>query len=323
VLLPPAASAGTAKLKFAFFSSDREFAFRGVVKAFADAVNVAADGAVEIELYPGGVLERNYAKQAQLVLSGEADIAWAQPALTPDLFPDNGVMELPGLFRDLREAALVHTRLAQGGVLRGYDQFVVVGALATNPLVIHTRMPAFSLDDLAHKRIRSSSRTEGMVLKALGMVPYEVPITETSGALNRGMIDGATAALEAFADFGISRFTQYHYMLGLGCVPLLVVMNKRKFDELSEPVQNLIRRHGGDWMAARYVATAGAYNAEVLQRLKSDPRRSAIEPTAAERARAALAFEATIRDWTSADPRRRQLLERVQAELAILRASGR
>ena len=104
-LLPFPADAAPIKLKFSFFSSDREYAYESVVKPFVNAVNLEGKGIVEIELYPSGALGRSYAQQMQLVLSGDADIAWINPALTPEQFPDNSVIELPGLFRDANEAA--------------------------------------------------------------------------------------------------------------------------------------------------------------------------------------------------------------------------
>ena len=135
-LLPVPAGAAPIKLKFSFFSSDREYAYEGVVKPFVNAVNLEGKGIVEIELYPSGELGRSYAQQAQLVLSGDADIAWINPALTPEQFPDNSVLELPGLFRDANEAAQVFTRIAGSGSLKGYEDFFLIAALSDLPMIV-------------------------------------------------------------------------------------------------------------------------------------------------------------------------------------------
>ena len=47
---------------------------------------------------------------------------------TSDRFSDDTIIELPGLFRDMREATLVYTRLIAAGALRGYEDFFVIGA---------------------------------------------------------------------------------------------------------------------------------------------------------------------------------------------------
>src|ERR1700690_2745531 len=101
-LLPVASLAEPIKLKLAYFSSDREPAYVSMLQPFVEAVNKQGKGLVEIVPYPGGTLGRSYAQQAQLGRDGGADLAWINPSLTPDLFPDNDVLQFPGLFRDLK-----------------------------------------------------------------------------------------------------------------------------------------------------------------------------------------------------------------------------
>ena len=124
-LLPAAAAAEPIKLKMAYFASDREPPYVSVLQPFAEAVNKQAKGVIEIVPYAGGALGRIFSQQAQLVLDGVADMAWVNPNLTPERFPDNDVLEFPGLFRDLREAALVSSRMVAAGELRGYEDFYV------------------------------------------------------------------------------------------------------------------------------------------------------------------------------------------------------
>jgi TRAP-type C4-dicarboxylate transport system substrate-binding protein len=316
-----AANAEPIKIKFAFFASDREFAFRGVVKPFADAVNLDGNGIVEIALYPSGALERSYAQQAQLVLSGGADMAWIHTALTPEQFPDNGVIELPGLFRDAQEATQVYARVAASGSLRGYEDFFLLAALGTAPLTIHMRTPAASLEDLKDKKIRASSRTEGVVLKALGMEPESIPINQASDAINRGAIDGATASLEVLADFGISRFATNHYMLGLGSVPIIIAMNKKRFDGLPEAAQYVIRKYSGQWLRSRHIDTINAYGAEILDKLKADSRRNVINPSQPELDKSRDTFNFVMNQWVVKDPRNGELLKIVETEIARLRST--
>ena len=98
-------------LKWAVFTPDSEVTFRTVMKPFAETVQRETDNAVVFDLFPNGALGRNPGQQPQMVIDGVADVAWVIPSYSPGRFPDTEVLELPGLFKDLREASLVSTRL--------------------------------------------------------------------------------------------------------------------------------------------------------------------------------------------------------------------
>ncbi len=90
-------------LKWAVFTPDSEVTFRTVMKPFAEAVQRESDNAVAFDLFPNGALGRNPGQQPQMVIDGIADVAWVVPSYSPGRFPDTEVLELPGLFTDLRE----------------------------------------------------------------------------------------------------------------------------------------------------------------------------------------------------------------------------
>src|SRR5262245_39900483 len=105
------AAAEPIKLKLSFFSSDRSMIYAAAVKPFVDAVNREAKGLLEIEVFFSGALGKSPAQQPNLVADGVADIAYIVPSYTPERFPDTAVIEMPGLFRDGREATLVYSHL--------------------------------------------------------------------------------------------------------------------------------------------------------------------------------------------------------------------
>jgi TRAP-type C4-dicarboxylate transport system substrate-binding protein len=123
----------------------------------------------EVPLYSGGILGKEIAQQPQVVLDGAADIAFVVPGYTPDRFPDNSVLELPGLLSDMREATLVYAQLLAVDALKGYGGFFVIGAFVTKAESIHSRVPINSIRTLPEKnesgriplraRIRFKNRT--------------------------------------------------------------------------------------------------------------------------------------------------------------------
>lgn len=320
-LFPLGAVAEPIKLKLGYFSSDRTLLYRAAVKPFADAVNAEAKGLIEIEVHFSGALGKDVAQQPQLVLDGTADIAFVIPGYTPDRFQDNTIMELPGLFRNTREATLVFTRLIAANVLKGYEGLVVIGAFATEPETIHTRAPIASLGDLKGKKIRVNNVMQAAALEQLGMSPILMPINKVSDAIIGGTIDGAAVPPSPLVEFGIGRFVTYHYFVRLGVAPLLVLMNRKRFDGLPKHAQDMISKYSAEWAAARFIEINEADNGQLMDQLKSDPKRKAIFPSQSDLDTAQVGFKAVIEQWLAKGPRNRELLAAVETEIGKVRTT--
>lgn len=320
VLLPVAAVAEPIKLRLAFFTSDRISLYTDMIKPFVDAVNNEAPDALQIQVYSSGALGKAPDQQAQLVLDGIADIAFVIPGAT-DRFPDNAVVELPGLFQGLREASMVFTALVAAQALRGYEDFTVIGAFATEPESIHTRTAIASLDDLRALKIRVSSPTESSALKQLGMQPVPGPVTAVSEAISSGAIDGAAIAPALLQEFGIGRVATYHYLLRTSAGSLSLLMNRKKYQSLPVQAQNIIRKYSGTWAAARFADGYEKINAQAIEQLRADSRRKVIMPSQPELDRAQVAFKAVTEEWAARSPHNRDLLDLATAEVVKLRST--
>jgi TRAP-type C4-dicarboxylate transport system substrate-binding protein len=323
LLLPFTAAGDPIKLRLAFFTSDRAFTYHTFVKPFVDAVNSEGRDLVEIEVYFGGALGKPVKIQPQLVLDGIADLALIVPGYSPEQFSDNDVMELPGLFATAREASIVFTRLLAQHVLRGYDDFFVVGAYATDPQNIHSRRPIGSLDDLRGLTIRVNNLREAQVVERFGAAPAIVPINQVAEAITRGTIDAATAPPGALLEFGIGRVAANHFMLRLGVAPLALVMNRNKLNSLPPAVQNIIRKYSGEWIAERASKASNFYDEEAMILLTADARRRVITPSQSDTEQADRIFKAVADEWSRSSPRNRQLLFMAESEIAKIRATDR
>jgi TRAP-type C4-dicarboxylate transport system substrate-binding protein len=322
-LLPAVANADPITLKLAFFSSDRSTTYLASVKPFVDAVNAEGKGLVEIVLYSGGVLGREIARQPQVVLNGEADIAFVVPGYSPERFPDNSLVELPGLFRNTREGTEVYTRLIAQNALKGYEDFVVIGAYITEPSTIHSRTPINSIDDLKGKRLRVNNPGEAVALEALGALPVQMEIIRIAAGVSSGIIDGAAVPKTPLNDYGIKRVVTNHYMLGTSGSPLALVMNRRAFEALPTPVKDLIRKYSGEWAAAQFIESYDRWDQLALEQLESDLQRNVVFPSSSDLDRAESTFRWVTANWLEEKPRHRELLQKAEDELIKLRTTPR
>jgi TRAP-type C4-dicarboxylate transport system substrate-binding protein len=307
------------KLKLSYFSSDRTMLYLGGVKPFVDAVNAEAKGLLEIEVYFSGALGKVPAQQPQLVRDGVAALAYIIPGYTADQFPDNAVIELPGLFRDQHEASLVFTRLIAAKALRGYEDFVVINAFTAEPHSVHTRQPITSLADLKGLKIRANNPTEAATFEKLGMLATVMPVNQISEGISKGVIDGAAVPPAMLNEFGVGRLTGYHYILHADAPSLALVMSSKAFASLPAKAQDIIRKYSGEWAVARSNEFFEAINEKSMAQLTSDPDRKVIFPSQAELPRIQAAFKEVIDAWDAKSPRNHQLLEMAKAEIEKLR----
>jgi TRAP-type transport system periplasmic protein len=310
-------------LKWAVFTPDSEVTFRTVMKPFAETVQRETDNAVVFDLFPNGALGRNPGQQPQMVIDGVADVAWVVQSYSPGRFPDTEVLELPGLFKDLRESSLVATRLNKRKVLNDYGDFYVIGLWGTAPYSIHTNYPVNSIADLKGKTIRASSKNESAALRAFGAVPIGMPVTEIPEAISRGTISGTTSHMAPFFDFGLDRVTNNHFFIGLGVVPLAVLMNKKKFDALPEAARAAVERNAGDALTKKWIDSITSYNAANLEKLKSNPKNKVVFPSQAELDEAQRLLTPVRDEWVAVSERHKELKAALDSELAAVRGEGK
>jgi TRAP-type C4-dicarboxylate transport system substrate-binding protein len=141
-------------------------------------------------------------------------------------------------------------------------------------------------------------------------------------AIKRGAIDGAALAPTALFDFRVAAVAKNHYLLRGGVAPLVVLMNRKKFDSLPQAAQDLIRKYSGEWTAAAWIKSFGASERFSLDKIKLDSTRKVVEPSPADRAAAQRAYKSLMESWAAKSPRNRELLNTIEADLATIRSSS-
>jgi TRAP-type C4-dicarboxylate transport system substrate-binding protein len=320
-LIPLSATAETIRLKLSFFGSDRSQTYLFGIKPFVDAVNAEGKGLVAIDVRPNGALGKLQAQQPQLVLDGIADIAFVVPGVTPYRFPDNVLLEQPGIFRNAREGTLVYTRLVAANALHGYQDFFVIGAYTPDPSFIHSRNPIGSLSALKGQKISASNPIGAEALQRLGATPTVLEVQKLATGISKGTVDGAILSPTGLFQFGVSRVATNHYLLGVGVVPLALVMNRKTFDALPETAKAVIRKYSGEWTAAAWIKSFGIEEKQLLDKLKSDPERKVVEPSPTDRESVRRIYRSMIDAWDAKSARNRQLSTMVERDLATIRSS--
>jgi TRAP-type C4-dicarboxylate transport system substrate-binding protein len=254
------------------------------------------------------------------LLDGVADIAFVNPSLGPGRFPDDQVFELPGLLQNLKEGVKLYEELLKANLLRGYSDYYVVGAFMNPQYMVFARRPIKSLADLKGMKVRINGAVIGQTVKELGMVPILMPPNEVVEAMGRGTIDATTTVPAAIVDFGIDRVTSHDYLLPLGAGPLAVLMNRKKFESLPKPAQDVIAKYSIRWIDDTYIRDLGQYNDELIAKFRADPKRTVTAPSQADIASLQPVYQKVTAEWVAKSPDNAELLSKARELLAGIRA---
>jgi TRAP-type transport system periplasmic protein len=310
------------KLKFAVFTPDAEMTHQIVMKPFVARVNKDAGGAVVIETFPNGALGRNPGLQTKMLNDGIADIAWVIPSYTPGVYLDDDVFELPNIIQDSVEGSVAAWRLLQKNMLRGYEQYYMIGLFTSSPYTFHTNYKVTKAEDLKGKKIRGVGAISTESIKALGAVPEGMPFTQLVEAISRKVIDGTTGHPIAIFDFGVVRVTDSHYLGKIGTVTLGIFMSKKKFDSLPAPAKAAIEKHRGEELSRAFGKMSEDRNKELVAEWKKDAKRTVTEQSKGDMAAWDKMLAPVVSAWEGKDARNKALLAALRQELAKVRAGN-
>ena len=244
-----ALAAQTKLIKVAAFVPEKSVGVSKVIKPWMNAVQADVGDAAKLQGFWGGTLGKSPTKQYELVKNGVADVSWVLPGYTGGQFPQMGVFELPFLFRNGVEASLVGWKLHEQGLLKGLEDVHLIGFFASEPNALFMREPVNSLADLANKKIRSAGAIQAKWLEMLKAAPQTLTAAEMNEALNRGTIDGVLQGWTGMRTFKTLPLVKQAYVVPVGVIPFLLVMNKKTWESLPKPVQDAVMKHGATKMA--------------------------------------------------------------------------
>lgn len=313
-------SADEVVLRLSFFGGTNDSTYSKVVKPWLDGINADGKGILKIEGYPAGSLVPNPRAQVKAVTDGVADIAFVVFSYTPGRFPDNSVMELPTLYKDVKESADVIRTLYEKGMLRGFDQFYVPMLVTTYPYNFHTVKPVKTLADLKGLKLRAGGPVAGAAMRAIGVVPVGMPIPAVAENISKGVLDGTAVDWNVMYSFRINEVAKNHYMQLFSTVPIGLLMLKKKFDALPPKAQELLKSHSGRVLDNSFVKVTTEIQAKWLAKTKATPGHTIVYPDAADEAAYQKIMDGVIAKWAKGNDRRQKILGIVKAELKKVRS---
>lgn len=245
-LASQAASAET--LKLAHWVPPQHTLTASTIEPLKNGVEAETNGELTIDVYPGGELGKGPLEQYVRAVQGVADIVWGLEGYTSSQFPKTMVSELPGVLPEGKAGYEI--------LWDAYDAGEISGEFpGTIPLALWLSEPNIFImkdrdirtpDDLKGLKIRVSGSAAAAVIEALGATPVQMPAGEIYNSLQTGLIDGVVTGASAVSDFKLDEVAN-SYTLGapLGRISFYLVMNKAKYDGLSDAFKKAIDDNSG------------------------------------------------------------------------------
>jgi len=244
------ALAETVTLKFHTFVPMPANSNAKFVKPWADKVAAESNGEIKVEMYPSMQLGGKPPQLVDQVREGAVDIIWTVAGYTPGRFPRLEVFDLPfmpGTALATSQAAQEYIETVGADDLKDYK---VLAVHVHAPGKFHTKETLIkSSADLKGLKMRGPTRTISQMLGSLGASPVGMPVPQVAPSLSKGVIDGMVVPWEIMPSFKLHELTKAHTNVagerGLYTTPFLFLMNKAKYNSLSDAQKKVIDANSG------------------------------------------------------------------------------
>jgi len=282
VSLVGASTAHAETLRLTSFEPPSAYITSKIIAPWAEEVTAASNGALKIELFAGGTLGRSPAQQLKLVEDGVADIAWVIPGYTPGRFDAGTVGELPFLVQNSATGSKAMWSMYEQGHFKGdYEKFKLLCVCVSSPAFIGATKEIRIPDDVRGLKMRAPGPTQLKVLEALGAIPVGgITATTAAEAISRGVIEGTLLEFSASETFSMDEVITHYNTVRLGATPMLVLMNRQRFDGLPEAAKAAVDQFAGEAFSTRFGTLFDAYVAGARQRIAAQYKPSILDPDA-------------------------------------------
>lgn len=308
------------QLKYAYAGSPASLAYTEAVVPFAEQITRAADGAIEVKLFPGNALASAQNVYDRL-LNGVFEMCYGILGFYQEQFPKATVAMLPFESGNAHEAGLALWRLHERGVMG--DEMAAVKVLAlpvfTN-MSIHARKPIQAMADFQGVKVATMSRTMGDIVDRLGGTPIALPHTDFYAGLQRGTVGAAGVGWVGLKGLKLAEVTSYHLEVPLMGEGGFHFMNKAAFAKLPAQAQAAIDAASGVKFSDMLAAAIQKMDDDGRSYTLGLPGHALVQLPDAEVARWRNQLAPLTEAWVKATPDGARVLSAYREEVARIRA---
>ena len=172
---------------------------------------------------------------------GIADVTYVNPGYQPGRFPIIGAGELPFLMSDAKGGSMALDAWYRKYAEKEMKDVKFCLAFIHSPSSFHSRTKKIVVpDDIKGMKIRPAHATMANFVTQLGGTNVQSSAPEVRDIIERGVADAVTFPWGSVLLFGIDKVTKYHMEAPLYVTTFAFVMNKDKYNQMSDKQKKAI-----------------------------------------------------------------------------------
>ena len=228
------------------------------MQEWADSVNAASNGGLNISVYPGGALA-GQDTVVEAMQTGACQIAMVYVPTYDALFPLTNAIGLPMIgINDTETATKVLWDLYENNadMAAEFDDYVLIHMYGNAcGYLMMANTPVSTFDQMNGLKIRSAGGSTTDWLVACGAAPLTIGAPEVYESLEKGLIDGNIGSGSQVKSWNLGEVDHYFVDMPIYSGVWLTLMNKDSFNSLSAEMQDVIMQFAGE----EYSITLGNY----------------------------------------------------------------
>jgi TRAP-type C4-dicarboxylate transport system substrate-binding protein len=282
------------------------------------AVEKASGGTIKSRVYPAQQLGKAF-DHYDMARDGIADVTYVNPGYQPGRFPIIGAGELPFLMSDAKGGSMGLDAWYRKYAATEMKDIKFCLAFVHTPSSLHTRTKKVVVpDDIKGMKIRPADATIANFVTLLGGTNVQSSAPEVRDIIERGVADGVFFPAGSLVLFGVDKVTKYHIDAPMYVTTFAFVINKDKYDEMSDRQKKAIDDNCNTETAGKVGEHWGEFEDAGLSKVKAEAGQEVYSLTPEQTTLWKKASEPLVKSWgesvrkTGADP---------DAALSELRAS--
>ncbi|MBA4204186.1 TRAP transporter substrate-binding protein [Pannonibacter phragmitetus] len=299
-------------LRFTTSVPAKSFIYADILSVWAERVVADSQGTLDIQMFPAGTLGRDPATHLDMVREGITDIAYVVLGYTPGAMNEATILELPNSTPSATAGSVAATKMAETGLWpgRGMEGVKVLAMFSTAPTLLTTTKKVETLSDVAGLKLRGAGPTLLASIAAIGAIPVGgITSPQIAESMSRGLLDGTVNEWVALTIFGVAETAHYHLDVNLGTSPIMVAINKQRYDSLPQEARDAIDKNSGEPFARLWGEQFDAAIEKFRSAAMKDEKRTFTALSEEDQAKWNGKLQSVIDSWIAQTPNGQELYD--------------